>query len=159
MENKNSKSEVHSQISSSVSVPSFSTSEVRLKENSFRERAKEREARAKSLFSEAKSIKYLGALTEVQRKALASGSTLETPAGKLSLSETKAAACLLCGGIHDLKSPDRSILIRWFQVLKSKTVFALSDSCREKYFQPFAQLSLENLEVYRGDFPKAPVKA
>jgi hypothetical protein len=108
------------------------------KSSSTKETKAEREARAKALFTKA-SVQFLGnpnpdKLNEVEYK--------------------KAGKCLLCGGTHKL---EKASLTSFFQFSSTKLNFALSDSCREIYFEPLANLSLTNPELYRK-FYKGPVK-
>lgn len=126
------------------------------KENATRERKAARQMRAKALFTGKAVIKYLGGLSDSDAAELAQGAELQTPAGILSVKNSTAAKCILCGGVHDLTAPNRSILIRWFQ--KGASVFALSDSCRVDYFDAHAATVLSNPEVYRSAYPKQPTK-
>ena len=125
-------------------------------ENSPRERRAVRENRAKAMFSQA--LTYLGVLGKEAREALAAGKTIEVFGKHISQAEPGIARCVLCSGVHDLKSPELSKKITFFKD-KDGGIVTLSQTCREDYFNPYGAGKLTNPAVYRGDFPKAPVKA
>lgn len=132
------------------------SSEQSNRPNKSSQRRPEREATAAKMFSAEKSIKYIGVIPETARKDLAKNLGIDLgEIGKISPSEPGKARCALCQGVHTLTSPHRSVKIAFFQNLKSKEIFALSETCREDYFGQYATKSLTNPADYAKDYPKA----
>ena len=133
----------------------FTTSPVSRHENSERESRAHREQRAKAEFGKAKSITFLGALPLEAVKAIADGKdVLVAPMGNKPYSE--AGKCTICHGTHRAGQASKTT---WYRNENTKTVFALSDTCRADYLASQGiERILTNPEVYRSYFPKAVVR-
>ena len=126
------------------------------RENATRESEEDRQARAKTVFSQVKAFEYLGHIPLEYRQKVAKGESVTLPDGReLSLKNKAAAQCILCHGVHDLKKPRLSGLITFYRNVKTSAVIALSDTCREKYVGGFFGSMLTNPDAYFGEYPKS----
>ena len=63
------------------------------------------------------------------------------------------AACYCCGRTHTVTDPKLVAKITFYEIAATKAIVAISDSCREKYFQSFAATTLTNPSVYLAVHP------
>jgi len=137
-----------------VSIASTRSTNV----NSIREKRADREARAKLIFAD-KQVKYLGHMPEAARLALAKGEELEILGSKVSKAQPGVLKCSLCSGVHNLTDIRLSGKITFFQNEKTKSVFTLSETCREDYLGGLALVpKLANPADYKNDFPTKSTK-
>lgn len=135
------------------------------RENGTRERKPARLARAKQMFSKPASIKFLGRviLPIEAAKALEQGQEILIAGQPVKAGKPGILACVICQGTHGSAEKfhsrtDLVALTSLYENVASKTVFALSDSCREEYLAEFVSKSLTNPTDYLAHYPKAPTR-
>lgn len=135
------------------------------RENGTRERKPARLARAKQMFAKPASIKFLGRviLPAAASSALAEGQEILIAGQPVKAGKPGILACVICQGTHGSAEkfhsrPDLVALTSLYENVADKTVFALSDSCREEYLAGFVSKSLTNPVDYLSNYPKAPTR-